>query len=82
MKKLFILAIVLLTVACSSENEKQTEQPQKCYTIISRGYDERGDFIIIKYANYTNKRYQVNNYLDWISQTELCEPINLTEQQL
>lgn len=78
---LFILAFVLFS--CSSDETTQPEQPQAtCYDIVARGYDSRGDYIIIKYASFTNKRYAVSNYQDYLSQTELCEPITLTEQPL
>lgn len=78
-KLLFILAVVL--IGCSAE-DKQPETQSTCYKIVARGFDERGDYIIVKYGNYNNKRYKVNNYLDYLNQTEICEPINLTEQTL
>jgi len=81
MKKLLLILAVVL-VSCSAEDTTQTEQEQTCYTIVLRGYDNRGDYIIIKYANFINKRYSVGNYLDYMNTDKICEPINLTEQQL
>ena len=79
-KLLFILAIVL--VSCSADETKQTVEEQNCYSIISRGFDSRGNFIIINYSNFVQKRYSVSDYQDYINQSQLCEPINLTEQPL
>ncbi len=50
--------------------------------IVTRGYDERGNFIIIKYESFNNKRYKVNNYLDYVGKTEVCDLSNLIEQPL
>lgn len=81
MKKiLFILVCVL--ISCSTDKSDNEQQQQKCYNIIAKGYDNRGDFIIIKYSDYNNKRYKVANYLDWININKLCEPITLTQEPL
>lgn len=81
MKHLFII-LSLALFSCSSD-DTQKEQPQPtCYKIISRGLDSRGNYIIINYSSYGQKRYEVNNYLDYLGQNEICEPINLTEQAL
>ncbi|MFM2204568.1 MAG: hypothetical protein RLZZ605_1532 [Bacteroidota bacterium] len=80
MKKLFII-LVLTLVSCSTDSEPQQTQSE-CYTIIARGIDARGNYIIINYGGFAQKRYSVENYLDWINQTKICEPITLTEQPL
>lgn len=81
MKKiLFILTFVLFS--CSTDKLDNEQQQETCYNIIARGYDNRGDFIIIKYSNYNNRRYKVANYLDWINTNKLCEPITLTQEPL
>ncbi len=81
MKKIFILFILILN-SCSSDSAEQTQPDLTCYNIIARGYDNRGNYIIIKYANFVNKRYLVDDYLNYINQTKICEPINLIEQEL
>jgi len=81
MKKLFILFIFILN-SCSSENTDAPKPESKCYDILSRGYDNRGNYIIIKYSDFNNKRYSVSNYLDYLNTTQICEPINLTQQPL
>lgn len=81
MKKLFILFIFILN-SCSTEKTEEPTPQTTCYNIIARGIDNRGNYIIIKYADYQNKRYSVSNYQDYINQSQLCEPINLTEQPL
>jgi len=82
MKKLFLI-LALFVLSCSNDNEQPQEQQQEtCYQIISRGYDARGNFIIVKISNYNNKRYSVSNYQNYINQSKICEPINLTEQPL
>lgn len=81
MKKILLL-LVLFMVSCSSDEQPTVEPEQTCYRIIARGFDGRGDYIIVKYGNYDNKRFAVSNYMDYLNQTEICEPINLTEQQL
>ena len=80
MKKLLLILAVVL-VSCSAEDTTQTEQ-QDCYRILARGEDSRGDYIIINYQDFIQRRYKVDNYLDYLNKTEICEPINLTEQQL
>ena len=80
MRKLFILFILILN-SCSSDTAEQ-EKPATCYDIISRGHDSRGDYIIINVSNFVQKRYSVSNYLDYLNQNTICEPINLTEQEL
>jgi len=83
MKKLFILFIIILN-SCTSNEDAQTPQQAEptCYSILGRGYDERGHFIIVKISNFNNKRYQVENYQDWLNRFKICEPITLTQQQL
>jgi len=81
MKKIFILLAFVL-FSCSSEEQPALEVPLTCYNILARGTDQQGDFIIIKYSNYTQKKYSVSNYLDYLNLTKICEPINLTEQAL
>lgn len=80
MKKL-LLVLALVICSCSTDDATQNND-RNCYPIIGRGFDNRGDFIIIKYNETTNKRYSVNNYLDYLNQTQICEPINLQEQTL
>lgn len=83
MKKILILFIIILN-SCS--NDEVTKFPQTveetCYTIIARGYDERGNYIIIKISDFNNKRYQVQNYQNWSKTIKLCEPITLIQQPL
>jgi hypothetical protein len=83
MKKLFILFIIILN-SCTANEDMQTPQQAEltCYPILGRGYDERGHFIIVKISNFNNKRYQVENYQDWLNRFKICEPITLTQQQL
>jgi len=81
MKKILLL-IAILCLSCSSDDAPIIESEPTCYKILSRGSDNRGDFIIIKYQNYTNRRYEVNNYLDYVGRTQVCEPINLMQQEL
>lgn len=80
MRKLF-LVFALALASCSTDEVKENEN-RNCYPIISKGFDNRGDFIIIKYNETTNKRYSVNNFIDYQNQTQICEPINLQEQTL
>lgn len=80
MKKLLIV-LALGLFSCSSDSEEQ-QQAETCYNIITRGTDERGDFIIINYSNFVQKRYAVTNYQEWLNKTQLCEPITLTQQPL
>jgi hypothetical protein len=83
MKKLFILFIIILNSCTSDEVAQTTPQDEPtCYSILGRGYDERGHFIIVKISNFNNKRYQVTNYQDWLNRFKICEPITLTQQQL
>jgi hypothetical protein len=83
MKKI-ILLLVLFMVSCTTDEVIQTPTNNEptCYPILSRGYDERGHFIIVKTSNFNNKRYQVTNYQDWLNRFIICEPITLTHQQL
>ena len=81
MKKLLIVLAFGL-FSCSSDSTESTPPEATCYNIIARGYDERGDFIIINYASFVHKRYAVTNYLDYLNQTQLCEPITLIQQPL
>jgi hypothetical protein len=78
MKKLLIVLAFGL-FSCSSSDDSTPAQEAKCYTILARGTSPDGDFIIIKYENFVQKKYAVANYLDWLNQTKLCEPITLTE---
>jgi hypothetical protein len=81
MKKLFIVLAYTL-FSCSSDSNTQPIPEATCYNIIAKGYDERGNYIIINYANFSQKRYQVADYLDYLNQSQLCEPITLTQQAL
>jgi hypothetical protein len=82
MKKLLIVLAFGL-FSCSSDSTESTPvQEETCYNIIARGYDERGNYIIINYANFVQRRYAVSDYQQWLNQTQLCEPITLTQQQL
>lgn len=81
MKKLFILFILILN-SCSSDTAEQNQPDATCYPIIARGSDLRGDYIIINYSNYNQKRYLVDDYMQYINQSKLCEPITLIEQPL
>jgi len=83
-KLLLILAVVfvLALIGCSAEEATEPTQTQTCYNILARGYDDRGDYIIVKISNFVQKRYSVGNYLEYINQDKVCEPINLTEQEL
>lgn len=81
MKKLFIV-LALGLFSCSADKSEEPQQTETCYNIIARGYDSRGDYIIINYSSFNQKRYSVDNYLDYIGQAKICEPINLTEQPL
>ncbi len=82
MKKLLIVLVFGLFSCSADKSEETPPQPKSCYNILTRGYDDRGDYIIIKYANFVQKRYSVTNYQDYIGQSQLCEPITLTEQNL
>jgi len=81
MKKLFII-LALTLFSCSSDETTEQVQENKCYQIISKGFDSRGDFIIINYSSFEQKRYQVGDYLEYLNQSTICEPINLTQQAL
>jgi len=81
MKNIFILLTFVL-FSCSSEEQAISEVPKTCYNILARGTDQQGDFIIIKYSNYTQKKYSVSNYLDYLNTPTICEPINLTQIEL
>jgi len=81
MKNIFIL-LTFVFFSCSSEEQPASEVPLTCYNILARGTDQQGDFIIIKYSNYTQKKYSVSNYLDYLNLTKICEPINLTQIEL
>ena len=80
MKKLLLIAMIALS-GCSAENTEE-QNTNKCYPIISRGEDNRGNYIIINYSSFIQKRYKVANFMNWLDKTELCEPITLTEQPL
>jgi|LakMenEpi03Aug12_release.lakeMendotaPanAssembly.Ray.scaffolds.fasta_scaffold571242_2 hypothetical protein len=81
MKKLLILLLFTL-LGCSGQDTEQTQPDATCYDIIAKGYDERGNYIIINYANFNQKRYKVEDYYNYINQSQLCEPITLTQQPL
>ena len=81
MKKLLIV-LALTLFSCSSDSEAIQEPDTTCYSIIARGVDERGNYIIINVSDFNQRRYLVPNYLDYIGQSQLCEPITLTQQPL
>jgi hypothetical protein len=81
MKNLFIV-LALGLFSCSSDGSGETQPDATCYDIIARGEDLRGDYIIIKYGNFNNKRYSVADFMEYLDQQKLCEPINLIEQPL
>ncbi|MFM2204480.1 MAG: hypothetical protein RLZZ605_1444 [Bacteroidota bacterium] len=74
MKKLFIF-LALGLAGCSTDS---TTTKDECHYIITRGEDTRGKYLILD----NNKRYKVLNMSIYDNMTELCEPINLTEQPL
>jgi len=82
MKKLLIVLAFFLFACSSDETETDPNQNNTCYPILSRGYDARGNFIIVKISNYNNKRYKVTNYMDYIGVNEICDLSNLIEQPL
>lgn len=77
-----ILLILLFTLFSCSSEEIHEQQKSECYRILSRGYDNRGDFIIVKFSDFNNKRYKVNNYQDYIGKNQICDFTNLIEQPL
>ena len=83
MKKIFILFIIILN-SCTTNDVEQLPPivDETCYPIIARGYDERGNFIIIKYQSNTNKRYKVTDFRDYLGQNQICDLSNLIEQPL
>ena len=81
MKKLIII-LAIFFISCSTDEIEQSQPEQICYTILAKGYDERGNFIIIKYESFNNRRYKVNNYLDYVGKNTICDLSNLTEQSL
>ena len=80
MKRL-ILILVFTLFSCSTEQVEQTQEEQTCYRILSKGFDSRGNFIIIKY-NDEQRRYQVEDYQYYIGRNEICDLSNLTQQPL
>ena len=82
MKKLLLLLAICLFIGCSSDDSEPTPPQTECFQILTRGYDERGHFIIIKYEDFNNKRYQVADYQDYIGVNQICDLSNLTEQPL
>lgn len=80
MKRLFLILLFAL-FSCSSDDIEQPQQ-EECYTILSRGVDARGNFIIVKISNYNNKRYKVDDYQDYIGVNKICYLTNLIEEQL
>ena len=81
MKKLFII-LALTVISCSTDKPTDATSQNNCYQIIAKGIDNRGDYIIIKYTTNTQRRYKVDNYLNYLQQSTICEPINLTQQPL
>ena len=82
MKRL-ILILVFALFSCSTDDVQDEPQgSQTCYTILSRGYDDRGNFIIVQISNYNNKRYKVTNYQNYIGVNQICDLSNLIEQPL
>jgi len=83
MKKLLLLTLLFLTLpSCSNTDYNETIPQGTCYPILTRGYDERGNFIIVKISNYNNRRYKVDDYQTYLGINEICEPINLTQETL
>jgi hypothetical protein len=80
MKKMFLILLFAL-FSCSSDEITEPQQAE-CYTILSRGVDSRGDFIIVKFSDFNNKRYKVNNYQEYININQICDFTNLIEQPL
>lgn len=81
MKKLLIVLAFGL-FSCSSDSTEEPTPVATCYNILARGYDSRGNYIIINYQDFIQRRYKVDNYQDYIGQPQLCEPITLIEQPL
>ncbi len=81
MKKLFII-LALGLFSCQAEKQEEVKPELNCYNILARGTDSRGDYIIINYSDYNQKRYKVDNYLEYLNKSTICEPINLTQQPL
>jgi hypothetical protein len=79
MKKLLIVLAFGL-FSCSSDDNSNNEP--KCYDITLSGLDVRGHYIVVRIKTNVFRRYQVANYLDYVGQEQLCEPINLTQQPL
>ena len=80
MKKL-ILFIAILFISCSTDEVIVGQVvEQTCYPIVSRGFDNRGNFIIVQFGNFNNKRYKVDNYQDYINVNQICDLSNLIEQ--
>jgi hypothetical protein len=82
MKKLLIVLVFFFFACSSDETDQNPNQNENCYPILSRGYDARGNFIIVKISDFNNKRYQVANYQDYIGVNEICDLSNLIEQPL
>lgn len=80
MKK-HILILAIFFISCSSDEVDLGTTEPTCYAIMSRGYDARGNFIIVRY-NEVNKRYKVYNYQNYIGLDEICDLSNLIEQPL
>jgi hypothetical protein len=80
MKKIFLILLFTL-FSCSSDEITNTQQAE-CYTILGRGIDARGDFIIVKFSDFNKKRYKVNNYQEYININQICDFTNLIEQPL
>ena len=79
--KRIILILLFTFIGCSSDETIEPQQVE-CYSILSRGVDARGDFIIVKFSDFNNKRYQVNDYTNYIGQNQICDFTNLIEQPL
>lgn len=80
MKRVFLILLFAL-FSCSSDEITEPQQ-NDCYTILSRGVDARGNFIIVKISDYNNKRYKVDDYQDYIGVNKICDLTNLIEEQL
>lgn len=82
MKRL-ILILVFALFSCSTDDVQDEPQVnQTCYQIMSRGYDARGNYIIIRFEANVNKRYKVEDYRDYLGQQQICDLTNLIEQPL
>jgi hypothetical protein len=79
MKKLLF---ILTFIVCSCSSDDNINNTPKCYDITLKGLDERGHYIVVRIKTNVFKRYQVNDYIDYVGEEKICEPINLIEQEL